>query len=1218
MQLTTFLLTAAAVLSLLQWGFIPRLMLPLSVERGPARIGKVATLSVLQTLRTIFLVALMAALFMAVFYGWLYLTRPGSARASEVYNLVARLSSWHEWLSQFRPIYTVSATVLLITALAILSYRASRRRMTAVFQEVYDREMQRLHEQAERGELEELPVTPELVALDQEIDQVVARAADQPDESDQAMQQRDYLGFLVSLRKAVDLRRRVHLELDSDEILEPPPRTLTEKLRTFFISHGLLQSLRGGSRLLFVTGLFLLFGSMLGVQGSAVSTVLERRILQFEELRLRLNASAARAEWEAAQQQAAARPLALPSNELSDEEAIAQLAHHFETAQMIGASTMAATQPALMGLAAPAQSLESIRVRQRILDTMAAKSPGQKLEVARSLGGAKDAQSLTPIEKSALATYEKAAVPGRPATALGERYAADLRQMRTQSPQLFGRIKGAFQETVRSFQVPARVADVRSTMAAQTLGTALGDAPHAADAGTELARMLQQNTDRAALFRHYETSRLRFESSLLRGEGLSSAVRSVSEARAPLPRIWVNARLVDPMEPVLKRVPMDVELQGAVRQSPPALRLRPELNVDTNKAVALTRDLIKNPRPLGSSPVEVTQTLASYESHFPSQAGFEAETVRGRMLEQLRTANGQNLVKTERAVPGLLRAPGRFDAPARPAWSPRFAPETTPTELAPFERARSMPGLRGYSGVGGVLIGNEPEPGPTVTLDFRDIRWSFANGAVNFILTRADGRELRVGPFRQNIARGALTYAADGRLTVVTILGASPLEDQKILLHPALSDTALGCRAADVDQIIREALNQNPAQKTAFDLLDGHNLLYRHSFSQRGVLLARHLYKQAEAAQSTERMQWLNQRFRALWGAQPILDEKSPAKRLVDQALQAPEVLRDPNRSPLAAKKEYFDQKLLADILECAQPRSTLDDFDKCLLSKHVEEIVSGGAMEDVWLGDAPSYSTLYHVRELPFTLDAELKFLQPTGGAQDVLGPFDFLAVIGFSSAPLGMSAEQAETAIDTTPWEFPSLKPLIRQEVLRFIEKQPAVRQELADLVEFTMAQRLFRVALNERLGLQFPIARLSSLGEALAAGARSDVPTARWSTRPGEVENNLAKLLDSALAEKKSDWRFTAGQALAARRCTQFIRTQTNRQSLALISDESWNSLCGPDALLAGISQPATAGSKDTLGALISRYAGEYSKVRQIRRVLGVHRDDAPRLKWSCPAP
>lgn len=1219
MQLTTFLLTVVAALALLQWGFIPRLTLPLGIERSPARIGKVAMLSVLQTLRSIFLVALVAALFMASFYAWLYLAGRGSVKADEVYNLVSSLSGWHEQLSLFRPIYTVSATVLLIAALVILSYRASRRRMTAVFQEVYEREMRRLQEQAERNELEELPVTPELAALDQEIDQVMANEEERPDESEQAAQQRDYLGFLISLRNVMDLRRRVRLELDSDEILEPPPRTVAEKLRTFFISHGLIQSLRGGSRLLFVTGLLLLFGSMLGVQGRGASAVLERRILQFEELRLRLTASGARAEWEAAQRQAAARPLVPSSNEFSDEEAIGQLAYHFETAQIIGVSTASATQPFLMGLAVPTQSLQSISVRQRILDTMAARSPGHKLEVARSLAGAKDAEALTPIEKSALATFEKAAVPGRPATALGERYAMDLRQMRIQSPQLFSRIKGAVQETVRSFQVPARVADVRSTMAVHTLGTALGDAPLAADAGAELTRMLQQNTDRAALLRRYEINRLRFESSLLRGEGLSSAVRSVSEMHAPLPRIWVNARLVDPMEPVLKRVRMDVELHGALRQSPPALRLRPELNVNTNRAVTLTQELLKNPRPLGSSPTEVTETLASYESHFPSQAGFESKTIRGQMLEQLRAANGQNIVKTERAGMGLLRAPGPFNGPAGGA-APRFSPTVapTPTTLSPFERARSFLGLRGYSGVGGVLIGNEPELQPTVALDFRDIRWSFANGAVLVRLTRADGRELHVGPFRQSIARAALTYAADGRLTAVTILGAAPLVDQKILLHPALSDTALGCRAADVDQIIRSALDENPAQRAAFDLLSGHDLLYRHAFSQRGMLLASHLYKQAEASQSTEQMQWLNQRFRALWGAKPILDEKAPARRLVEKALQAPELLRDPNRSPLAAKKEYYDQTLLSEIVECAQPGSTLEGFDQCLLNKHVEAIASGSTMSDTWLGDAPSFSTLYHVRELPFTLDAELKFLQPVGDAQDVLGLFDFLAVIGFSSDPMGMSSELASTAIDTTPWEFPSLKPLIRQEVLRFVQSQPAVRQELADLVEFTLAQRLFRVALNEQLGPQFPIARLTLLGEALAAGVRPDVPTARWNTRPGEVEYNFAKLLDSALAQKKTYWSLTAGQALAARRCTRFIRSQTNKLSLALISDETWSPLCGQEAFPAGNAQPASSGSKDTLGSLISRYAGEYSKVRQIRRALGVNRDDALRPKWTCPAP
>ncbi len=59
---------------------------------------------------------------------------------------------------------------------------------------------------------------------------------------------------------------------------------------------------------------------------------------------------------------------------------------------------------------------------------------------------------------------------------------------------------------------------------------------------------------------------------------------------------------------------------------------------------------------------------------------------------------------------------------------------------------------------------------------------------------------------------------------------------------------------------------------------------------------------------------------------------------------------------------------------------------------------------------------------------------------------------------------------------------------------------RAILADAGEFTVLQRLFRMAFNGQLGEEFPVEKLSVLSEVLAAGAPKTVTrTLRWNAAP-----------------------------------------------------------------------------------------------------------------------
>ena len=113
--------------------------------------------------------------------------------------------------------------------------------------------------------------------------------------------------------------------------------------------------------------------------------------------------------------------------------------------------------------------------------------------------------------------------------------------------------------------------------------------------------------------------------------------------------------------------------------------------------------------------------------------------------------------------------------------------------------ARSFSRLVGFRRIGGVLIGRPPSAEPH--LDFTGFDWQ-NTGQVKLTLKRGDGRNIVLGPFRPEIVHLAMACAADGRPITATMVTAAPLRELKILLHPALEDTAIGCRAIEVDRLV--------------------------------------------------------------------------------------------------------------------------------------------------------------------------------------------------------------------------------------------------------------------------------------------------------------------------------------------------------------------------------------------------------------------------------
>ena len=146
-----------------------------------------------------------------------------------------------------------------------------------------------------------------------------------------------------------------------------------------------------------------------------------------------------------------------------------------------------------------------------------------------------------------------------------------------------------------------------------------------------------------------------------------------------------------------------------------------------------------------------------------------------------------------------------------------------------------------------------------------------------------------------------------------------------------------------------------------------------------------------------------------------------------------------------------------------------------------------------------------------------------------------DYLIQITFETLPYFLkdeppdpedkAAREALAAYnDPKPWEFPALAGRVRDLVQASLDNKPEMaedRQAMATLSEFTILQRLFRLALGGHLGRDFPIEILAELHREVAPAApTAPVRTLRWDSRPGQLEQALHVLVDGSLATLKGN--------------------------------------------------------------------------------------------------
>ena len=497
-----------------------------------------------------------------------------------------------------------------------------------------------------------------------------------------------------------------------------------------------------------------------------------------------------------------------------------------------------------------------------------------------------------------------------------------------------------------------------------------------------------------------------------------------------------------------------------------ALGTRPDPHMDRTAVEAVLRQSASAGRALE------TAALSSYDGIFPALWGQAAQTQQAEVLRAINPELAERRYGlppevSERAIPpGPPHAPPplgpRTDPPTgdvppkRPPGKrpPGSGPmeltlRTTPSETpapARVARARSYSGLRGFARVGGVLIGRDPETGVAVPeIDLIDFRFSISptpEPTLKLEVEHGDGTHVTLGPYDPAIAHFALAYAADGRPTTVTMITAEPLRDLKILLHPALVDTGLGCRAIRLDQFVDEfGYSDTPVEgprERAFHEHHGLVALFRKAWADRFFVVTQALEPELgfdqlkrthdrKVAEYNRIVDLLNRRrttdfdeklpdilgMRQL--EREIEDLKRRAERsnifsglvselrpLVDSieasglpsfshvALRA--LREEPARAlqPLRERPEYFDRGLLRILEKCGAAGSNgtdAADFSGCVRTS----VTMPPEMQKYrhseyfsWLAPPPQIVTWSGVRERPYELDKELDFAKvPRGMAK-------------------------------------------------------------------------------------------------------------------------------------------------------------------------------------------------------------------------------------------
>lgn len=751
--------------------------------------------------------------------------------------------------------------------------RATRSRAEAVRQA-----RQALEEQQAAGLLESLPPSDAMnaaMARVMECDEALRRAEDPA--PGRAGRDRDiarirrWIAEALEEHRRLDLERRLDGPLVASAALTPRPRGGLAHLQRLVVGPGLYDATGGIVRA--VAGLAALacipaaLVLLMHLSAPPIRRQLASLDARIEDRRdrevLSESLASARRQWEDL-----SAPAGGPAR-LTDEDraVIARLARGYEAA--VASSDLAPAGPAAEGDAADdASGLERLVVRDSILRIAASRGPSPRVR-RPTLGELAD---LDEGQRDSLARVEQVLAADGPRSQLGRDFEAALLAALTDRPQLWPAIR----DNARAWLDEAPLT-----------GVAAAETVDRFDAAVRSAGL----SSAADVFADVEASRRYRTLSALAVPGSVGPWESARESSAAERYTVRYGRLVDLIATVAPQSASDPAAAAGILQviadRPPALDLPSECETAAEHTRAAVDELAKLRLVRGSDGESSAESfvqdqgltlarawrqadgLVQYEDFFPAQLRAETESARGELHARL-TA--------------LTQADGV-------ATSADFS-------RANLRRSRDFESLRGFSRIGGVLIGRTDAA--DAGADIRHLDWEFETEGIRLVAVDAAGRRHESRRLPCDLVELALAYAADGRPTTVTMVTTTSVPDLRILVHPALVDTAVGADAIELDRLVDVHTGGTEWRSDAEASVQRQVWLYRFAWAQRVLALEPLWTLLGDSADDF--------RTRARELDATIRGEADQfVGLLADAALFA-----DPERCLLAAKPAYFDPEVVA------------------------------------------------------------------------------------------------------------------------------------------------------------------------------------------------------------------------------------------------------------------------------------------------------------------
>jgi len=1058
----------------------------------------------------------------------------------------------------------------LMIGLGLWTFLQVRRRGRLMLVEAYQAEIDRLLAAKAANQWEQLPPSEAMGEVEEKIRAKMLAIQERGDREDDPERERleQELARLLAAHELLDVQRRLNVRIDPMDLGRRKAQGLGERLATLFVSEGLVNTLGGAARVLAVVLNLLLIPSLLVLTAAPIADAAEERQAQLAQqlhrLELQLAVDDLQRDFEATLEAAAdAQATELESQEVGEEasseedgltasdlQAVRHLARIFEAEVfpngLGGRIATSADGP-------DAQLIRRSQARQNVLRTAAA-FVGDEQAPLRVNGGL----DATPEERQAARLLERGSARPGPVTSIGTRAEQRFAELARSQPSFWRGVRHMLDDYAHSFARPATAQQIRGLLVSQAIGEAFDrvsfDSPVA-----DLSRKAMANLADETGTRLFDVQYQRFVVEMSNARSLDEAIKATVERRLPIFTASETARL----HAATEALPDERRLAEALGRRPPSLARMSEVHVNAAGAQRTLADIARRLHG-GQPPANFADALSSFDDYFPGLEGQERRTERYRAQTQ---AN-------------LVREPARVQSTA---------------SRRNFSRSRSYVQLRGFSRIGGVLLGRMPESGGS--LDIRDLNWTLVDKELWLELRSADGGTQSLGPYPAAIAHLALAYAADGRPTTVTMVRADPLPELKILLHPALVDTSLGCRATRLDQFVDEfsgeieelgTLRADATREAVAEIA-----LYEYAWAARFLALS-----QADA--SAEILLPYGFADALSPRATEIINNEA-TKEYVQAALAGGGEVEN-----LEAKHEFFDRRAVDHIKAC-RTANDVEVFGQCV-SAEARQQASLYANDPTasWGAPPPTYEIWSGVREHPYDLDPKLDFVRSEG--KPSLWPLDFVVQIAFTSPPWFVASDAAwydednaalESYVDISPFEIEEVRQALRQalEDAALAKAGDPLYEHatiLSDMTDFTVLQRLFRLGFEGRLGEAFPVEALSELAQATGPLLPPSAPTLRWNPRTASLEyallEELAAYDDAVLAGAAPE------DAAAITSCRTWLGQLADGGPLALAGapQDSWEQTCAFE-----LADP-------TLSPL-AEVAEQVTLIRRLRHHLGVPVDD-----------